>query len=276
MTTMPYITVASTRYYYIESGIGQPVLLLHGFTGCTQNWAEVMRRLSAHRSVIAIDLPGHGLTLAPDDVTQFTLPVVSQQLARFITSVIGSPTQVVGYSMGGRLALHLALEFPTLVQSLLLESASPGLMTEQERTSRIVSDEALALRIERNGTEAFVAEWERLPLWASQAKLDEETRARLHAQRLQNNPRGLALSLRGMGTGAQPSLWHRLGELDMPTLVLAGELDTKFVGIAQRMVVFAPKIELRVVPNAGHTIHLEQPDEFVARVSGQLGNAAMY
>ena len=264
---MPFITLGSTQYHYLESGAGQSVLLLHGFTGSTQNWAEVLHRLSAHRRVIALDLPGHGLTQAPDDVAQFTMPVVSQQLASFITSVVGVPTQVVGYSMGGRLALHLALEFPGLVQSLLLESASPGLLTQQEHTIRIASDETLALRLERNDTEAFVAEWERLPLWASQAKLDEETRARLHAQRLQNNPRGLALSLRGMGTGAQPSLWHRLGELDMPTLVLAGELDTKFVGIAQRMVVFAPKIELRVVPNAGHTIHLEQPDEFVARIS---------
>ncbi len=267
---MPFITIDQTRYHYAEMGTGQPMLLLHGFTGCAQSWAEVMKPLSLKHRVVAIDLPGHGLTQAPDDVaqdvTQFAMPVVSQQVASFITTLIGTPVHLVGYSMGGRLALHVALEHPAWVQRLILESASPGLEATDERAARVASDEALAQRIERDGIAAFVTEWERLPLWRSQQVFAEEKRMRLRAQRLQNNARGLALSLRGMGTGMQPALWHRLGELRMPTLLLAGELDAKFVAIARRMAAAMPQSLLCVIPGAGHTTHLEQPEAFVAHL----------
>ena len=263
---MPFITIDQTRYHYLEAGVGQPMLLLHGFTGCTKNWGEVMVPLVQRYRVIAIDLPGHGLTQTPDDVAPFTMPVVAQHLAEFIRLTIGAPVHLVGYSMGGRLALYLALEHPAQVQMLTLESASPGLETQAERVTRVASDEALAERIERGGIAAFVAGWEQLPLWASQQHVTDVKRGRLHAQRLQNNPRGLALSLRGMGTGAQPSLWHRLGELQTPTRLLAGEQDAKFVAIARRMAAAVPRSQLHIVSDAGHCTHFEQPDAFVACV----------
>ena len=263
---MPFITINQTRYHYIEAGAGQPMVLLHGYTGCVENWAEVMHPLAQHYRVIALDLPGHGLTQSPDDVTQFSLPVVSQQIATFVQTYINTPVHLVGYSMGGRLALHVALEHPAQVQRLILESASPGLETTTEQTARIVSDEALAERIERDGIASFVTEWEQLPLWASQQKVAEEKRARLHAQRLQNNPHGLALSLHGMGTGAQPSLWHRLSELKMLIRLLAGEQDAKFVEIARRMTVAIPQSQLHIISDAGHSTHFEQPESFVAHV----------
>jgi 2-succinyl-6-hydroxy-2,4-cyclohexadiene-1-carboxylate synthase len=263
---MPFITIDQTRYHYIEAGAGQPMLLLHGFTGCAENWAEVMHLLVQRFRVIALDLPGHGLTQAPDDVTQFSLTLVSQQIAVFIHLIIGTPVHLLGYSMGGRLALHVALELPAQVKTLTLESASPGLQTMAEQAARIASDEALAERIERDGIAAFVAEWERLPLWVSQQKVSEEKRARLHAQRLQNNPRGLALSLRGMGAGAHPSLWHRLSELKVSTLLLAGAQDAKFVAIARRMAAAIPQSQLHIISDAGHSTHFEQPASFVAHI----------
>jgi 2-succinyl-6-hydroxy-2,4-cyclohexadiene-1-carboxylate synthase len=268
---MAFVKIQNTRYHYIAAGAGPPLLLLHGFTGCTENWAEVMPALAQQHHVFAIDLPGHGQTQAPDDVTQFTLPVVSQQLAQFINTVISSPAHVLGYSMGGRLALYLAWAHPAQVRSLLLESASPGLADADERAARIASDEALAERITRDGITAFADEWERLPLWASQRTLPAEKRQRLRALRLQNDPHGLALSLRGMGAGAQPSLWGKLGELRLPTVLLAGERDAKFVAIAQRMADAIPRSQLHIIPNVGHTVHLEQPEQFTAHVLAANG-----
>lgn len=269
-----------TRYHFTMSGEGKPLLLLHGFTGSKESWRGVMPALAKKHRVIAVDLPGHGQTIAPDDVTAYTMPVVAGQLARLIERVAGEPAHVLGYSMGGRLALYLVLAHPAWVSALTLESASPGLETEAERAARVASDEALAARIERDGIEAFVDEWEKLALFASQARLPAHARAELRAQRLRNHPRGLALSLRGMGTGAQPSLWGRLGELERsdrsPTpnpsrreggvTLIAGEMDTKFVGINRRMQMLMPNARLSVVAGAGHTIHLEKPEAWTALV----------
>jgi 2-succinyl-6-hydroxy-2,4-cyclohexadiene-1-carboxylate synthase len=143
--------------------------------------------------------------------------------------------------------------------SLILESASPGLATEAERDERQVRDNDLADRIERDGIAAFVDYWEALPLFASQQRLPDDVRARLRSQRLNNRPAGLANSLRGMGTGVQPSMCDRLPGLAMTTLLLAGEFDSKFVGLAQQMYDLIPEARLQIVPNTGHTIHLEAP-----------------
>jgi 2-succinyl-6-hydroxy-2,4-cyclohexadiene-1-carboxylate synthase len=132
-----------------------------------------------------------------------------------------------------------------------------------ERLARVEQDEALAQRIERNGIAAFTEYWTNLPLFSTQPP---DVRAWLHVQRLQNNPTGLANSLRGMGTGAQPSLWERLGELGVPTLLLAGALDDKFAAINREMHERISHSTLMVIPDAGHTTHLEQPERFQAAV----------
>lgn len=168
--------------------------------------------------------------------------------------------------MGGRLALYLAVHYPSAIESLILESASPGLETHTERLDRQHSDEQLASQIEENGIPAFVAEWERLPLFATQARLLQPILDRQHTNRLQNNPQGLANSLRGMGTGVQPSLWMHLPTISKPVLLITGELDTKFIAIAQRMNQQIPDVTLVTVPDAGHTTHLEQPELFDGHV----------
>lgn len=259
---MSFFKVDDTRYHYIEAGAGQPLLLLHGFTGCTENWREVMTSLQTRRRVIAIDLPGHGQTEAPNDVAQYAMPFVARQISAFNAEVIGEPTIVLGYSMGGRLALFLALHHHDQVNSLILESASPGLATETERQSRIASDEALAQRIERDGIEKFIDEWEQLPLFASQMQLPLEARMRLRELRLKNKPAGLALSLRGMGTGAQSSLWDRLGEWTKPALLISGERDAKFVEINRAMAQRMTSATHHIVANAGHAVHFEHPERY--------------
>jgi len=238
------------------------IVLLHGFTGSGANWADHAAHFrAAGLRVLTPDLPGHGKnqSASSDD---YTTQSTAAQLAALLESTESGPVHLLGYSMGGRLALYFALHYPAQVASLLLESASPGLATAEERASRIASDNALADRIESEGIPAFVTFWESLPLWKSQEKLPIDALEWLHEKRLQNNATGLALSLRGMGTGIQPSLWDRLGELAMAVLLLAGEEDAKFVAIAQQMAERIPHARLVIGPNAGHTIHLEQPTSF--------------
>ncbi len=244
------------------------IVLLHGFTGSGANWAEHTARFqAAGLRVLAPDLPGHGANLptAPDD---YTIKSAAAQIAGLLEREETGPVHLLGYSMGGRLALYFALHYPGKVRSLILESASPGLATPEERAARKASDDALADRIEREGIPAFVAFWESISLWKSQEKLPAEARLWLHENRLRNDPRGLAESLRRMGTGVQPSLWERLGELAMPVLLMAGAEDEKFVTINRQMAVAIPHARLRIVHGAGHTIHLEQPEHFRQEVSG--------
>lgn len=233
-----------------------PYLLLHGFTGAVSNWERVISALSERAYVLAPDLLGHGLTDAPADPARYAMPSAAADLFALWQQLELPPVHLVGYSMGGRLALYTALAYPRMVARLTLESASPGLETEAERAARRAADEALADRIEREGLPAFVTSWENLPLFATQSV---EAKASLRPARLAQRPHGLANSLRGMGTGAQPSLWSRLLELTMPVHLIVGALDAKFVAINQRMQVLIPGARLTLIPDAGHTTHLEQP-----------------
>tara|TARA_B100000959_G_scaffold105921_2_gene111757 strand:- start:11298 stop:11825 length:528 start_codon:yes stop_codon:yes gene_type:complete len=169
--------------------------------------------------------------------------------------------------MGGRVALHFAAAYPTKVRRLILESASPGLATEAERLGRQANDEALACEIESHGVREFIRRWESLPLFESQLQLPNPVRAKRHAQRLRNTEAGLASALRGLGTGALPSLWEALPSIQTRTLIIAGELDTKFVEIGEQMTAVLPEAQLCIVPGAGHTVHLERPRHWVKVVA---------
>ena len=197
---------------------------------------------------------------------------IAASLITLLDQHTSQPAHLLGYSMGGRLALYLAVHYPKRFHSLILESASPGLKTAVERDERRQRDNTLANRIERDSIEAFIDFWERLPLWASQQQLSKETHARLRQQRLQNNPAGLANSLRGMGTGVQSSLWQNLQNVQLPVLLMTGELDHKFIGIAQEMAPLLPLAQHITIPDAGHTIHLEKPTQYTQNVVSFLKN----
>jgi len=175
--------------------------------------------------------------------------------------------------MGGRLALHYALKYPQRVTRLVLESSSAGLATEEERSTRRDTDAALADRIVRLGVEAFIDDWEALPLFASQAELSTDARATIRELRLRNAPISLSASLRGLGPGSLPSLWERLTDITLPTLVLVGELDEKFAEVGERMAAAMPNARLVVIPSAGHAIHVEQPKAWCRAVTSFLGPA---
>ena len=244
------------------TGSGPPLLLLHGFSGSAASWGTHIPIFAERATVVAVDLIGHGGSNAPPDPARYAMGQCIADLLALLDHLNMERTVVLGYSMGARIALHLAHAAPERVAALVMESGSPGLATAEERAARRASDEALAAAIERDGVEAFVTRWERQPLFASQETLPPEARDALHRQRLRNSTVGLANSLRGMGTGAQESLWDRLGTIDVPTLLIAGALDAKFRSIASQMAQHMPRSHLVLVPGAGHTVHLEQPGEF--------------
>jgi len=264
--TVNGITMGITIYG--EPREHQPILvLLHGFTGCSLNWAQLCVQLKTpERCLIALDMLGHGQSDAPTDPARYSIEHCQDDIlaALEMSGVQAGQAVLIGYSMGGRIALYTA--FSRFFRGLILESASPGLSDPTERAQRQQSDNALAERIEHEGIEKFLAFWEKLPLFASQAMLPPETQAALHAQRLNNRPMGLANSLRGVGTGMQPALHQRLGKLNLPILLLAGELDGKFSQIARQMARQLPQARLYIVPASGHTVHLEQPDVFARQI----------
>ncbi|HLZ56432.1 MAG TPA: 2-succinyl-6-hydroxy-2,4-cyclohexadiene-1-carboxylate synthase [Ktedonosporobacter sp.] len=243
------------------------LVLLHGFTGSASGWGDLLTDLALPgMRIVALDMLGHGQSDAPADPQRYTMERCQADIIEALVQLGIAPGEAIllGYSMGGRIALYCA--FSGFFRALILESASPGLADPTERAHRRASDEELAARIERDGVAAFVDYWEHIPLFASQRNLPAEKRAALHEQRLHNRAVGLANSLRGVGTGAQPALHERLPELNLPVLLIAGDSDTKFCAIAQQMAQRLPQAQLRIVPGAGHTVHLEQPAAFVALI----------
>jgi 2-succinyl-6-hydroxy-2,4-cyclohexadiene-1-carboxylate synthase len=244
------------------STAGPPLLLLHGFTGCGLAWERAVALLTEPGRIVAPDLPGHCGAAA--DARDCTFDAATRAIESALDGLGIERVDLHGYSMGGRLALYFALTRPVRVRRLSLESASAGLSTASDREARIRSDEMLARFACEAGIERFVDRWERTPVLASQLGIPAQDRARVRALRLRNSVEGLAASLRGMGTGAQPYLGNRLSELARPVLVMAGDEDAKFSTIARDLARAIPDSRLMLVPGAGHTPHLEQPGHWAA------------
>jgi len=241
------------------AGRGPAVLLLHGFTGSAETLRDLASELARDHRTISVDLLGHGRSDAPSDPSRYALECTAGDLAR-ILDALGEPrAHVLGYSLGGRIGLGFAALRPNRVRSALLIGASAGIADPGERAQRRRADETLAESLERDGLEAFVSHWMAQPLFASQARLDPALLARAREERLRNHPRGLAASLRGIGTGAQPPLHARLAELDLPLLFVAGAEDAKFARIAEELASLAKRGRHALVPDAGHAVQLENP-----------------
>ena len=237
------------------------VALVHGFTQTSASWGPVAERLARWFEVVPVDLPGHGGSGAVR---------VGFAEAAGLVGKAGGPAAYLGYSLGGRLCLRLALDRPDLVRALVLIGGSPGIADAGGRAERRAADERLARRIERDGVAAFLDDWLAGPLFAT---LPEEAAGR--EERLANTAEGLASALRRLGTGAQEPLWDRLGQLRPPALLVAGERDPKFARIAMEMAAaIGPAAQVALVPGAGHAAHLERPaataaviEEFLARLA---------
>jgi 2-succinyl-6-hydroxy-2,4-cyclohexadiene-1-carboxylate synthase len=229
------------------TGSGPPLVLLHGFTQTGRLWGPLGELLGAGRTVVRVDLPGHGGSSAA--------AVGFDDGVALLASVIDGPADVLGYSLGARWALHLALAAPERVARLVTIGATAGIRDPRLRKERRLRDDAMADELERSGDLAtFLERWLASPMFsrlvATQAQVEERER---------NTPAGLASSLRLAGAGVQEPLWDRLGALAMPTLLVAGAQDVRYGALGAEMARAAPHAVMALVPGAGHAAHLERP-----------------
>jgi len=248
-------------------GDGPPLLLLHGFTGSRTSFAHLRGRLTPRADVVVVDLPGHGESPFQDDTT---FASTLDELQRLLDGLGLGPLDLAGYSLGARVALGLAVEAGPRIRRLVLESGSPGLRRRRNREQRRRQDEVLAARLEADGVGAFVESWEALPLFSGVRSLPAEVQDALRQRRLSGDAGGLALSLRRLGLGAQPSYWSVLPRLRVPTLLLSGARDEKYTDIARRMAAELPLVWGHVFAGVGHAPHLEAPEVWADEVLGFL------
>lgn len=249
-------------HYSLTGNKNQPlILLLHGFIGDSQDFSSVISLLSQSYSCLAVDLPGHGKTKVIGNETCYNICNTAQALIHLLDDLQIDKCFLLGYSMGGRLALYMTLHFPDRFEKVVLESASPGLKTAKDRSHRLQSDSQLAQNLENSNLKDFLLSWYDRTLFQSLTKSPNFDR--LLQARLANNAIELAKSLRNMGTGNQPSLWAQLAQNQIPLLLLVGEYDRKFTTINTEIANLCPAASLQIIPKSGHNIHFENIDKFV-------------
>lgn len=259
---MSGLMIDGRRWEVRARGTGEALLLLHGFTGRGAAWGTHAAVFARSFRTIVVDLPGHGRTGIHADLARNGVERTADDLALILARLGAVPSNVIGYSLGARVALRLAVAHPETIARLVLESPSAGLASAAERSSRRRADAALAQALERNGIEAFVAGWERRPIFASHEALPPRRAARIHRLRLRNDAAGLASSLRAAGQGAMEPLHGRLAAVRAPTLVIAGALDPVGRARAEAVAAGVPGARLAILDGAGHTPHEERPLHF--------------
>lgn len=251
------------------------IVLVHGFTQSAASWARVADRLRRRHDVLAVDLPGHGSASA--------VRVADLAGAARAVASAGGRAAYVGYSLGGRCCLTLALDRPDLVERLVLVGATAGIVDASERSARRQADAALADQLDPPGAReadgpddgtarlaAWLTDWLAGPLFAHLGPEQADL-----ASRLVNTPEGLASSLRSVGTGTQVPTWDRLRELSMPVVLVTGERDEKFTAIAEKMRhSIGPNASHVVVPGVGHAVPFEAPAAFAEIVERAAGLTA--
>ena len=269
---MPLLEGSDVRLNYEVIGEGSPVTLLHGFTQSARSWGEVVSLMPDGWKWILPDLRGHGATSVRLGAPH-TMDACTADLEMLWDSLGIARTHLVGYSMGGRLALHVAAARPERILSLLTIGAHAGL-DEEAREGRRRGDEALAQRIETDGLEAFVDYWSSLPLFEGLKRRGPSFLAQVRAARMDNDVAGLAESLRGMGAGAMRPVWQELNRVKVPSTFVAGQLDHRYAASARRLAASVPNGRVVLVQRAGHTVHQERPEAFSRLLLAHLDAAS--
>lgn len=240
----------------VEGGTGRRIVLLHGFTQGPRSWDALVAVLDPTCQIVRVTLPGHGPPAGASAGVRLPFEGAAAGVAAAVETAAGpQPATWIGYSLGGRLALRVALDRPDLVEALVLLGTTAGIEDAGDRAARVQIDERLAAGLERKGVEAFVDGWLAQQLFSGlprSAAGVEERRA--------GTVDGLASALRLLGTGAQEPVWDRLDELEVPVLLMAGEHDSKFSALAFRLAAaIGHNAGISFVPGAGHAAHLERP-----------------
>lgn len=258
---------APPRLHYEWQGdpSGPPVVFLHGFLGSGRDWAEVIDLVRGVYHCLTIDLPGHGKSLHFTDRGAYALSGASLGVAEAMHKAGVRSAPMVGYSMGGRLAMDLAIHHEHLCSGLVLESASAGIPTEKARAERLASDEKRARELEQGAFEDFLPTWYAQPVFAS-LRDDVNGLEEVLRRRRFNEPGELAKALRGMSVGAQAPLWESLPGLNIPVLLVAGERDSKYANMVRQMAARLPHATVKIIPGVGHNCHVESPSEMARHI----------
>lgn len=246
------------------------ILFLHGFTGSSNDWNEIVKNMDHRFNIAALDFIGHGKSDSPVDEKLYTAESFIEQIDTAIRNITKEQIILAGYSMGGRAALSYANMHQEKLKAMILESATPGITSENLREERIANDERLARFILENPIEKFIDYWMNIDLFVSQKILPKEKLKLVRINKLLNNPVGLANSLKGFGTGKMPPLFKNLNDIKTRTLLISGELDAKFTNINLHMLQLLKSSEFIVIEGSGHNTHLEKPGEFINSVNNFL------
>jgi 2-succinyl-6-hydroxy-2,4-cyclohexadiene-1-carboxylate synthase len=233
--------------------------------GSGLDWQDIVEPLSKEYYCLAVDLPGHGLTKVHGSITDYSMESFARSFSVFVKKMNINRPILLGYSMGGRMALFLSVYFTNLWSAAIFESATPGLRQEKQRVERRAKDGKIIKKLERENLEYFLKDWYQQPLFKSIKNASGFDS--LITKRLDNEPEELIKSLKMMGVGVQPSLWEACSKIKIPVLLLAGEFDRKFCNIIQDMKTINPEFEISFVNNAGHNVHFEQPELFYRHIN---------
>jgi len=245
--------------------LGKPdrpaLLFLHGFMGSAQDWKAVAQICAQDYFCILVDLPGHGQNIHLPLKTRLDFKAWSQALVSLADQLDLKSVCLIGYSLGGRLALHAALNFPTRWAALILEGCNPGIEDSKARQARLEEDEQRAADVLQEGMQAFVDRWYEMELFSSLRRLPDLMES-VNRERVRNDSIWMAKVLRELSPAAQPNAWQQLAALHLPALLIAGELDIAYGAVVRRMQTQLPDAQTLILPAAGHNAHLERPQAF--------------
>ncbi|USS93226.1 alpha/beta fold hydrolase [Fructilactobacillus ixorae] len=251
-----FFTYAGYSYQIDVQGAGSPTwVFLHGFLGTGQDFAPIRPRGTSYFLTLYGFRPTDPVVPAPG----FTVDQQVEALQTLVAQLSREPVHLVGYSMGARLALCLALTAPELVHHLILESGTAGIQAPTARRQRQQADAHQAALIEHQGLASFVTNWERLPLFQSQQAVSKSQQRHMHQMRCVHQPVNMANSLRYFGTGTMPNYWPHLSQLQPETTIITGELDQKFTRLGRDLTNTIPRATQLVYPATGHNVHFERP-----------------
>ncbi len=253
------MTESSCPLYFSQKQVDSTGIVLHGFLGNHKSMEELTSYLDS--SFILPDLIGHGRSPCPMELKQYTLKAMINQIHEIADSSLQEPFDLIGYSMGARLALSYALARQTSVRSLILIGGNPGIQDDFARHQRALDDIQKVAMLEDRGLLEFVNAWETQRIFSTQWQLSSDKMLAQRRARLSTQPMGIISHLRASGAGVMRPLWGRLHEIKIPVLLVVGSEDEKYINIGERMQSRIPTSTLEIICGAGHAVHFERPKE---------------